>query len=141
MSPGAVRSQAGVRRGPPGGHPGPVEPLVLGAGSALAGAIVLGFVAMVMGNHLGRLWIWASIAILVAVIVLMTPVAGRPMLRVRRALGLRSDRQGPGVDPTLLPLSDDELVAARAALRPGMAAMVGLVGTLLLVWLMEAKPF
>ena len=102
---------------------------------------MLGFVAMVMGNHLGRLWIWASIAILVAVIVLMTPVAGRPMLRVRRALGLRSDRQGPGVDPTLLPLSDDELVAARAALRPGMAAMVGLVGTLLLVWLMEAKPF
>ena len=48
---------------------------------------------------------------------------------------------GPGVDPAREPLSDDELTAARAALRPGLVALVGLAGTLALVWLMEAKPF
>jgi hypothetical protein len=73
--------------------------------------------------------------------LLMTFLAGGPMNRVRRALGLRSERNGPGVDPTREPLSDDELRAARAALRPGLVTLVGLAGTLALVWLMEAKPF
>ena len=74
--------------------------------------------AMVMGNHLGRLWVWASIAILVAMALLMTPLAGGPMLRVRRALGLWSERQGPGFDPNRAPLSDDELAAARYPYDP-----------------------
>jgi hypothetical protein len=107
----------------------------------LLGAVLVGLGAMVMGGHQGRLWIWASIAVLVAMVVLMTPLAGRPMNRVRRALGLRSERNGPGVDPAREPLSDDALTAARAALRPGLVALVGLAGTLALVWLMEAKLF
>lgn len=107
---------------------------------ALLGAVLMGIAATVMGNHVGRLWVWVSIAVLVAMVVLMTPVAGRPMNRVRRALGLRSERDGPGVDPDREALSDDELTAARAALHPGLVAVVGLAGTLALVWLMEAKP-
>jgi hypothetical protein len=59
---------------------------------ALLGAILLGVVAMVMGNYMGRLWAWVSIAVLVAVMLLMAPLAGGPMNRVRRALGLRSER-------------------------------------------------
>jgi hypothetical protein len=108
---------------------------------AFLGSGLLGVAAMVMGNHAGRLWVWFSIAVLVAVILLMTFLAGGPMNRVRRALGLRSERNGPGVDPTREPLSDDELTAARTALRPGLVATVGLAGTLVLVWLMETKPF
>ena len=108
---------------------------------ALLGAVLLGVAAMVMGNHVGRLWVWVSIAVLVALVLLMTPLAGGPMNRVRRALGLRSERNGPGVDPTRAPLSDDELAAARSSLHPGPVALVGLTGTLVLVWLMEAKPF
>ena len=46
-----------------------------------------------------------------------------------------------GPDPTRPPLSDEELSAARAALHPGLVALVGLAGTPILVWLMEAKPF
>jgi hypothetical protein len=107
----------------------------------LLGAVLLGVLAMVMGNHAGRPWVWISIAVLVAVALLMVPLAGGPMNRVRRALGLRSDRDGPGPDPKREALSDDELTAARAALRPGLVALVGLSGTLILVWLMEAKPF
>jgi uncharacterized membrane protein len=107
---------------------------------ALLGAALLGVAATVMGGHQGRLWVWLSIAVLVAMVVLMAPLAGGPMNRVRRALGLRSERNGPGVDPARDPLSDDELTAARGALRPGLVALVGLAGTLALVWLMESKP-
>jgi hypothetical protein len=107
---------------------------------ALLGSVLLGLVAMILGNHTGRLWVWASIAVLVVMVLLMVPLAGGPMNRVRRTLGLRSERNGPGPDPDREPLSDVELIAARAALRPRLVAVVGLVGTLALVWLMEAKP-
>lgn len=108
---------------------------------ALLGAVLLGVAAMLMGNHGGRLWVWVSIVVLTAVMVPMTPLADGCMNRVRRALGLRSERNGTGRDPTREALSDDELRAARAALRPGLVALVGLAGALGLVWLMEAKPF
>ena len=103
-------------------------------------AVLLGIAAGIMGNHFGRLWIWVSIAVLVALIVVMTPIAGKPMARVRRALGMRSERNEPEHDPAREPLSDQELSAARAALRPGLVTVTGLGGTLVLVWLMEMKP-
>jgi len=108
---------------------------------ALFGAVLLGIAAMVMGDHVGRLWVWVSILVLVAMVLLMAPLAGAPMNRVRRALGLRSERNGPGADPTREPLSDAELTAARQALRPGRVSLVGLTATLALVGLMEGKPF
>ncbi|HEX5827718.1 MAG TPA: hypothetical protein VFY23_09375 [Candidatus Limnocylindrales bacterium] len=111
------------------------------ASVTLAAAVVLGIAATVMGNHGGRAWVWLSVAVLVALMVVMGPVAGAPMNRVRRALGLRFERNGPGADPDHEPLSDVDLVAARAALRPGLVASLGLAGTFLLVWLMEAKPW
>ena len=103
--------------------------------------VLLGIAATIMGGHSGRLWVWVSIGVSRGLMVLMGPLAGRPMNRVRRALGLRFERNGPGVDPDHLPLSDGELDSARAALRPGLVALVGLGGTFLLVWLMEVKPF
>lgn len=107
---------------------------------ALLWSILLGIIAMVMGDHVGRAWVWASVGVLVAMVLLMTPLAGGPMNRVRRSLGLRSERDGPGPHPTREPLADEELADARAALRPGLVALIGLAGTLALVWLMEAKP-
>ena len=109
-------------------------------GAGILFAIVLGVVAGLMGGHFGRLWIWAAILVLVTLIVIMIPIAGKPTARVRKALGLRSESKEPAVDPDRRPQSDEELAAARAALRPGLVAGVGLGGTLILVWLMEAKP-
>jgi hypothetical protein len=111
------------------------------AGVALGAAVLLGIAATIMGGHGGRLWVWVSVGVLVVLMVLMGPLAGTPMRRVRRALGMRFERNGPGFDPKLAPLSDGELDAARAALRPGLVASVGLGGTFLLVWLMEVKPW
>lgn len=69
------------------------------ASVALAAAILLGIAATVMGNHGGRLWVWVSVGVLVVLMVLMGPLGGTPMNRVRRALGLRFERNGPGADP------------------------------------------
>jgi hypothetical protein len=111
------------------------------ASLALLAAVLLGIAATIMGGHGGRLWVWVSVGVLVALMVLMGPLAGTPMSRVRRALGMRFERNGPGFDPDLMPLPDGELAAAQAALRPGLVATVGLAGTFLLVWLMEVKPW
>jgi hypothetical protein len=111
------------------------------ASVALGLAVLLGIAATVMGSHGGRLWVWVSVGVLVALMVVMAPLAAAPMSRVRRALGLLAERNGPGVDPEREPLSDAELDVARAALRPGRVTAIGLAGTLVLVWLMEVKPW
>lgn len=99
-------------------------------------ALVTGIVAAVMGDHFGRLWTWTSIVLLVVVAGLMTPLAQIPMGRVRIALGLPVRGKPAGQ-----PASEADLAAARATLRPEVAAVVGVAGITLLVWLMEAKPF
>jgi len=109
---------------------------------AVAGVvfIVAGLAAAIMGNHFSRLWPWASIVILVIAIGSMTPLAAKPMNRVRAALGkrVRGDRPN-GAPPT--PGTDAELAAAQAALRPGFVAGLGLLALLLITWLMVVKPF
>ena len=106
------------------------------AGIALLVAVILGIVAAALHGHFGRLWPWVSIVVVVVVWLAMTPLAAGPMSRVRAILGLpiRGKVEGP-------PGTDEELTAARARLRPELVAGVGLLGILLLVWLMELKPF
>ena len=62
------------------------------------------------------------------------------MTGVRRALGLpsRLDKKGEAPPP---PATDAELAAAQAKLRPEAVAGLGIVAIVVLVWLMEAKPF
>jgi hypothetical protein len=81
-------------------------------------------------------WPWASIAIVVAVWIAMTPLAAGPMSAVRRVLGLPIRGKVEGE-----PGTDEELAAARERVRPGLVAGVGLGALLVLVWLMEVKPF
>lgn len=69
--------------------------------------------------------------------VAMTPLAANPMRAMRAALGMGKDKSG--APPT--PGTDAELAAAQAKLRPEATTAVGVLGLLILVWLMEAKPF
>jgi hypothetical protein len=110
------------------------------AGWGLLLAVVLGIVAAVIGGHFGRLWPWAAIVVVVVVFGTMTPLAAGPMGEVRKALGqrIRGDKDG---DPPRQPGSDAELAAAQARLRPELVGAIGLVGIILLTWLMEVKPF
>jgi hypothetical protein len=110
------------------------------AGWGLLLAVILGIVASIIGGHFGRLWPWASIAVVVGVFLAMTPMGAGPMGEVRKALGqrVRGDKDG---DPPRQPASDAELAAAQARLRPELVGAIGLVGIVVLVWLMEFKPF
>ena len=89
----------------------------------------------------GRLWIWASVVVLVVVAGLMTPIGSRYMNSVRHAVGvatfddLRKKREPPP------PASDEELARVLASPQPLIAAAIGVGGIAVLVWLMMLKPF
>jgi hypothetical protein len=109
------------------------------AGIGLVIAVVLGIVAAAMAGYFGRLWPWASIVVVVLAWLAMTPMAANPMSDVRRQLGLPTRGDKKGVEPT--PGPDDTLAAARARLRPELVAATGVLAIVILVWLMEMKPF
>jgi ABC-type amino acid transport system permease subunit len=109
------------------------------AGVALLIAVVLGIVAAVMAGYFGRLWPWAAIVVVVVAWLAMTPMAANPMSGVRRELGLPTRNDQKGVPPQ--PGSDEAFAAARARLRPELVAGTGVLAIVILVWLMETKPF
>ncbi len=109
------------------------------AGIGLGAAVLLGIVAAMIGGHFGRGWPWASIVVVVVTWLAMTPMAAGPMGEVRRQLGMRTrgDKDGQIREPG----SDEAFAAARARLKPELVAVIGIVAIVILVWLMEMKPF
>lgn len=107
------------------------------AGIGLLIVVVLGIWAAIIGGHFSRAWPWVAIGVLVVVTVAMTPLAANPMRAMRAALGMGKEKSG--APPT--PGTDAELAAAQAKLRPEATTAVGVLELLILVWLMEAKPF
>ena len=102
--------------------------------------LIAGIAAGIIGNHFSRGWIWASIAILVTIMVLMYALASRFYARIREAVGIRSmttPKDAP--DPT--PLPADQIAALVDNRRPDVIGMVGLIGLLLILYLMVIKPF
>ena len=110
------------------------------AGWGLLAAVLLGIAAAVIAGHFGRLWPWVSIVVVVGIFAAMTPMGAGPMGDVRKALG-QPARGDKASDPPRQPASDVELAAAQARLRPEILGAIGLVGIVVLVWLMEFKPF
>lgn len=108
--------------------------------AALITLLIAGIVAGIMGGHFGRGWIWASIGVLVAIAVLMYALATTYYRRVREAVGIRAP-QTPKDAPDPVPVSADELAALVDSRRPDLIGVVGLVGLLILLWLMLFKPF
>jgi hypothetical protein len=89
----------------------------------------------------GQLWIWASLIVFVAIIVGMYALAMPYFRDVRHGLGMatfQDVRQGIAPPP---PLDDRELADLLGSNRPMAVAAVGLVGIVLLVYLMVIKPF
>ena len=108
-------------------------------GSLLA-LLIAGVAAGIMGGHFSRGWIWAAIVVLVAIMALMYALATRYYGQVREAVGLRTygtPKDAP--DPT--PVSPDELATLVDTRRPDVIGLVGVIGLLILLWLMMFKPF
>jgi NADH:ubiquinone oxidoreductase subunit 2 (subunit N) len=105
--------------------------LLLGAG------IVAGF----LGKWWGFGWIWTSLALLLAITVLMYLLATPYYDRVRIAVGVPTYQQkkkgiAPGPEA-----KDEELATLLSSPRPVVVALIGAVGLLIIVWLMVLKPF
>jgi hypothetical protein len=116
-------------------------PLMYGA---LLMLVVSGIMAGTIGGWLGRLWIWTSIGVLVAVAVAMGVIASPHYLRIRQLVGASiSPRQAR----SLPPLSSDcetverEIATLLRSRRPELLTSVGGGGLLIVIWLMLAKPF
>lgn len=104
----------------------------------LIGGVVAGIVGGWWTN--GRLWLWASLGVLVVVVGLMYGLMTTNYSKVRRALGVATPtdiKQGVVPEPT----SDAELEALLASSRPTIGAVIGIGGLLLIIWLMVVKPF
>jgi hypothetical protein len=102
--------------------------------------LIAGIIAGVLGSWFGHGWIWAAIVVLITVIVLMYALASRYYGRVREAVGMRS-YQTPKDAPDPTPVSAEELAALVDSRRPDVIGLVGVIGLLILLWLMMFKPF
>jgi small-conductance mechanosensitive channel len=112
---------------------------VMGIGAAMwfFSGIILGF----SGNYwsTGRYWLWASLAVAVVVVGLMTPMGRLYLNRVREALGI--DSRGPVDQPISTTVDPAALDAAIMSGRPLLLIAIGFGGILILTWLMMFKPF
>ena len=102
--------------------------------------LIAGIAAGIMGGYFSSGWIWAAIVVLVAVIVLMYALASRYYGLVREAVGMRSYGT-PKDAPDPAPLSAEELALLVDSRRPDVIGLVGVIGLLILLWLMMFKPF
>ncbi len=102
--------------------------------------LVTGIAAGFMGNYWGRLWIWLAIVLLVAISAVMGLYGSQYYGKIRTAVGLQPYRRTDQV--TLGPvMSEQEISRLVDSNHPLILASVGLVGTLVILWLMMFKPF
>lgn len=102
--------------------------------------LVAGIVAGIMGGWWGRLWIWLSLAILIAIAAFMYYVATLFYIQVRHAVGKSAPQDGKD-KPAPTPVSAAELAVLLESRRPFVLTAVGVVGLAAIVYLMMLKPF
>jgi hypothetical protein len=100
------------------------------------GGILAGF----SGNYwtTGRYWIWASLVVAIATVLLMTPLGAFYLNRVREAAGVDVKTGSFSAAETI---DQAALEAAISSGRPVLVATLGLGAIVVLAWLMILKPF
>jgi hypothetical protein len=109
--------------------------LYVGLVLLLVGGVWAGFA----GGHWGRGWIWAALAILVAILVAMYAIATPYYATLRVA----SEATGivPAQRERAGDVGPDDLPRLTASARPFALAAIGGIGLLVILWLMVVKPF
>ena len=90
------------------------------------------------GNWWGRVRIWASLVLLVLIGTAMSIMGSAYFNEVRTAVGLPS---GYGGDAPPEQASPAELEALLRSWRPVAVSVTGVVGLLVILWLITLKPF
>lgn len=102
--------------------------------------LLAGIVAGVMGGWFTRsLWIWASLALLIGIMVGMYYVGTSHFMALRRAAGLPYSI-GSRLQPPMDPVSEAELGAVIAKGRPWALTALGFGGIAVIAFLMMFKP-
>ena len=115
-----------------------ITPMSLAGLALIASGILVGIAGGWWFN--GQWWLWLSIGILVVIVGAMTPLLAMPLNEVRRAAGLpnAADRKA-GIVPE--PSDDATLERLLRDPRPSIGAAIGIVGLVLITWLLVLKPF
>jgi hypothetical protein len=114
---------------------------------AMYGSFVLFLLAGIAAGFMGgwwtsgRLWIWASVVLLVGIVVAMYAGPTRYYAAVRNAVGQMTPQQEKKGLPAPAPLAPADLARLLASPMPIVTAVVGFVGLGLILWLMLFKPF
>jgi MFS family permease len=106
----------------------------------LIGGIVAGF----LGHWWGQGWIWTALGFLVALWVGMSLLGTSFYDRVRIAVGtepLYGARKKAWLQERPPPATSAELDALLSSNRPFQLAWMGVIGLVLILWLMVLKPF
>jgi hypothetical protein len=102
--------------------------------------LVAGIAAAIGHGWFSMGWPWAAIVVVVVIVVAMYAMASRYYANVRSAVGLPSINDKKGAPPPA-PVSEDELARLLDTRRPEALAAIGIIGFIVLIWLMELKPF
>jgi MFS family permease len=102
--------------------------------------LLSGIVAGFLGQWWGSGWIWASLVLLIAIIVAMAILGGGIYSEARKAAGLPYAVKGKP-QPALPPQSPGEIEAQLARANPALLTLIGYGGILVILWLMMFKPF
>lgn len=108
--------------------------LYVGLVLLLVGGVWAGFA----GNHWGRAWIWAALAVLVVITFAMYAIATPYYARLRVAAGAATN---PAQVERAGPIAEGELETMSRSPRPFALAAIGGIGLLVILWLMVVKPF
>jgi hypothetical protein len=102
--------------------------------------LVTGIITGIMGKWWGRGWIWASLFLLIAIIVAMSVLGSGKLSILRKALGLPYFERGKA-QPAVAPASTQEIDALLAKSNPMLVSVIGFGGIAVVAWLMMFKPF
>jgi hypothetical protein len=109
--------------------------------AGLLGVLVFGLVLTFMGPYRSHIWPWLSLVLLLGMSVWMTLYSRAVYMPIRKALGLEYMTGMGKTNPPVAAGSMDEVTGLIAKSNPRLLAIVGLLFTLVIVWLMVLKPF
>jgi len=103
--------------------------------------LVLGLILTFMGTWWKQIWPWLSLTLLIAMSAWMTWQSRTVYSPIRKALGLPYMTGVGKENPSVEPVSMDEVNALIARSNPRLQTWVGLIFTIIVLWLMIFKPF
>ena len=110
-------------------------------GMSLMALLIFGVILTFMGTWWKQIWPWLSLLLLIAMSVWMTRQSRTVYSPIRKALGLPYMTGAGKENPPVEPASMDEVNALIARSNPHLQAWVGLIFTIIILWLMIFKPF